>query len=355
MAEPMTGEPRQLRTAVVGLGKLGLLHAATFNVLPGCKLVAVADKAGTVLQGLKARTKDVETFSDHKKLLKEAKPDLVAIATPTGLHVPVALDCIAQGLPVFIEKPLSLDATQAKPLLDALKAKPVVNMVGYMTRFLPTYRKAKDIIASGVLGQPQMLRSSMYVAQLFKTGKGWRYDKKISGGGVLTTQNSHLIDMLLWYFGPIDWVSAHETHLYSKGVEDSAHVFFNFKSGLRGYLDSSWSAKHYRTPTMAIHVQGENGTLDVGDDECRLFVDEAKAGYEKGFRTWRKPDLTHGSAFDIGGGNYSDQAMQFLGAIRGTDKVESDVRSAHMVQCVIDAAYASSEKRGAGVQVVTAG
>jgi predicted dehydrogenase len=344
-------EAQTLRTAVVGMGKLGLLHAATFNILPGCKLVAVADKTKTVLQALKARTDGVEVYTDHEKLLKEATPDLVAIATPTGNHVPIALDCIAQGLPVFIEKPLSLSAAQAKPLLDALKQKPVVNMVGYMTRFLPTYRKAKEVIASGALGKQQMLRSSMYIGQLFRTGKGWRYDKKVSGGGVLMTQNSHLLDMLLWYFGGIDWVSAQQTFLYSKDVEDSAHVFMQFKNGLRGYFDSSWSARHYRTPTMAIHVQGENGTLDVGDDDVRVFLDEASGGYSKGFTTWQKPDLLHGSVFDIGGGNYSDQAMQFLNAIRGIGKVESDVRSAHMVQCVIDAAYSSAEQRGAPVQV----
>lgn len=340
-------EAATLRTAVVGMGKLGLLHAATFNVLPGCKLVAVSDKAKTVLQGFKARAKGVETYTDHEKLLKEAKPDLVAIATPTGLHVPIALDCIDRGLPVFIEKPLSLDAEQAGPLLTALKKKPVVNMVGYMTRFLPTYRKAKEIVASGALGQLQMLRSSMYIGQLFRTGKGWRYDKKVSGGGVLTTQNSHLIDLLLWYFGPVDYISAHRTHLYSKDVEDSAHLFFQFKGGLRGYLDSSWSAKHYRTPTMAIHVQGENGTLDVGDDDVRLFLEEERGSYAKNFTTWRKPDLEQGAVFDIGGPNYSHQAMQLLGALRGTDKVESDVFSAHAVQCVIDAAYNSASQNGA--------
>ena len=93
-----------------------------------------------------------------------------------------------------------------------------------------------------------------------------------SGGGVLMTQNSHLIDMLLWMFGRVDLVSAHTSQLYSRAVEDHAHVFFQFASGLRGFLDASWSARHYRTPTMAIHVQGEAGTLDVNDDRVALFL-----------------------------------------------------------------------------------
>src|ERR1043166_7894818 len=108
-----------LRTA--GIGKLGLLHAATFNILPGCRLIAVADKNKTVLSALKENTDGVQTYTEHEKLLKETKPDLVAIATPTGLHVPIALDCIALGIPVFIETPLSLTAAQPKALLEDVR------------------------------------------------------------------------------------------------------------------------------------------------------------------------------------------------------------------------------------------
>jgi hypothetical protein len=86
----------------------------------------------------------------------------------------------------------------------------------------------------------------------------------------------------------------------------------------------------------------------------RLFLDEASGTYAKGFSTWQKPDLLQGTAFDIGGPNYSDQAMQFLGAIRKTATVESDIQSAYAVQCVIDAAYASAEQRGAPTQVKAA-
>lgn len=348
-------DPCELRAAVIGLGKLGLLHAATLNVLPGCRLIAVADKAKTVLNSLKARTDGVETFTDHRVLLDQSNPDVVAIATPTGLHVPVAIDCVERGLPVFIEKPLSLNAPQARPLLAALEQHPVVNMVGYMTRFLRTFIKAEELIRSGILGELQMLRSSMYIAQLFKRGKGWRYDRAVSGGGVLTTQNSHLIDLLLWFFGDVDWVSAQTSALYSTDVEDHAHLFFQFRNGLRGFLDASWSARHFRTPTVSIHVQGSNGTLDVDDDQVRLFLDSNSNGHEPGWRTWRKPDLYRGTLFDIGGPNYTDQALEFVGAVRGENDVSSDVASAYKVQCLLDAAYASSAKNGAPVTIDATG
>ena len=344
----MTSGP-PLRAAVVGMGKLGLLHAGLFNVQPGTRLVGLADKSDQILRAVQSKTAGIDTFSDHRELLRELRPDLVAIATPTGSHCEIAAECVAAGAHVFIEKPLCLRPADAEPLMVALQRTPRIAMVGYMTRFLETFRKAKELIALGVLGRLQMLRSTMYVGQLFREGKGWRYDPAVSGGGVLMTQNSHLIDMLLWMFGPVELVSAHTSKLYSQAVEDHAHVFFHFSSGLRGFLDASWSARHYRTPTMTIHVQGEGGTLDVTDDRVGLYLSTGSHGIDAGWHEWRKPDLYRGVPFDIGGSHYTLQAVQFLDAIRGVATVESDVASAFGVQQVISAAYESASRRGVPV------
>ena len=154
-----------------------------------------------------------------------------------------------------------------------------------MGRYIDTFAKAKEIVAIGVLGKLQMLRSSMYVSQLFKPGKGWRYEKDVSGGGVLITQNTHVIDKLLWMFGDVEDVNGRTVTLYSSTVEDYCHAMFSFRSGLVGYLDASWSARHYRTPTIAIHVQGSAGTLDVDDDQVRLFLDKPFGQFPEGWST----------------------------------------------------------------------
>ena len=101
-------------------------------------------------------------------------------------------------------------------LLGVLERAHLTNAVGYMARHLDTMRAAKRIIAAGALGRLIHLESSMYVAQLFGPGRGWRYDPALSGGGVLLTQNSHLIDLLLWLFGPIARVSGHVKSWYRK-------------------------------------------------------------------------------------------------------------------------------------------
>lgn len=341
----------ELRAAVVGLGKLGLLHAATLNALPGCRLVAVSDTTKTLLSAIESTLPGIRTYADHRKLIDECKPDVVAIATPTGLHCSIATDFVLARIPVFIEKPLAARLEQATPLSRALEVQPVTTMVGYMTRFIPTFEKAKEIIDSGALGRGQMFRSSMYIWQLFNVGKGWRYDRTQSGGGVMITQNSHVIDLLLWYFGRVATVSAHTSRFYSKAVEDHAHVVFECESGLRGFMDASWSARHHRTPSIAIHYQGEQGTLDVDDDEVRLFLDRAYGDYTSGWRTWSKPDLPSAATIDIGGAHYTRQMEAFVSAVRGVGRVQSDVRSALETQRVIEAAYRSAERNGEPIRV----
>ena len=199
---------------------------------------------------------------------------------------------------------------------------------------------------SGALGNLQLLRSTMYATQLFQTGKGWRYDRSISGGGVLATQNTHVVDLLLWMFGEIDEVSAHTRSLYSKSVEDYVHAHLGFASGLTGYLDASWSVRHYRSPTINIHVQGENGTLEVTDDSVSLYLDAAEGGFGPGWSSWSMPDLYRGVSFDIGGPHYTQQAEDFLTAVRTGAGVSSDVRSAYRTQCVVDAIYLSAAEHG---------
>jgi len=351
----MTGHTAQdaptLNVGVIGFGKLGLLHAGIVNALPGSRLAAVCDTSSTSLKMLATYMPDVDMHKDHRTMLVKSSLDAVFIASPTGLHVDMAVDCVDQGVPVFIEKPLALNAAQARPLQEALVKRPVVNAVGYMGRYVATFRKAKEIIASGALGRLQMMRANMYVGQLFQPGKGWRYDKEASGGGVLITQNAHLIDKLLWMFGPVERVNGNVTSLYSKTVEDHANAFLQFENGLVGSFDASWSERHVRKPSMSIHVQGSAGTLDVDDDEVRLFLDADHGDLKAGWTTWRMPDLFEPVTFDVAGPYYTQQAEAFLNAVRGGDAVSSDVASAVRTQQVIDAIYLSAERSGAPVHI----
>jgi predicted dehydrogenase len=127
---------------------------------------------------------------------------------------------------------------------------------------------------------------------------------------------------------PVQWVSGHTQRLYSEEVEDAAHGVFNFASGLKASIDTSWSERHHRTLTMNISLQAENGTLEFNEDEVKVYLDSPAQGLPEGWSTWKKPDLFQGVSIDVGGPHYTRQAEAFVESIRNNKPVHNDARAA---------------------------
>ncbi|RIK81942.1 hypothetical protein DCC62_01070 [candidate division KSB1 bacterium] len=177
-----------LNVAVVGIGKMGLLHAGIMNGLEGVRLSAIADTSKFLLGFAQSLKDDLNIYDDYREMLDKAKPDAAVLATPVFLHVPMAAECVKRGIPFFLEKPLSIVSRDADDLVADIEKKKLTTMVGYMMRYVETFAKAKELLQSGALGEIITFNATIYVSQLFKTGKGWRYDKKESGGGVVIGQ-----------------------------------------------------------------------------------------------------------------------------------------------------------------------
>ena len=341
-----------MKVGVIGLGKMGLLHGGISNSLEQTELVAAADKDKILPGFMRKLNSSLTIYDDYVKMLDEAGLNAAIITTPVHLHVPIAEDCANRGIHFFCEKPMSLNGESAVKLYNIVKENNVVSMIGYMMRYLDTFKEGKRVLDSGALGKLITFNGSIYVGQLFREGKGWRYDKEKSGGGVLMNQGSHLVDMILWYFGRAVKASGSLTSHYAQGVEDFAHGTLEFNSGLKGWLDISWSKKHHRLVDTLISVQGENGTLEVTDDELKVYLDESSSGFDSGWTVKNKTELYKGVQFDIGGPEYSAELIDFYEAISKGEKVESDVASGLRVQRVIDAMYVSSKQSSAAVEVV---
>jgi predicted dehydrogenase len=340
-----------MKVAVIGIGKMGMLHAGIMNGLKDVELCAISDTSNFLLGAAKSLKKNLAVFDDYKKMLDNGKPDAVVIATPVFLHVPMAEECALRDIPFLMEKPLSNRSKDAEELVTDIEKRNLTTMAGYMMRYVDTFMKAREILKSDSLGRLITFNASIYVSQLFRTGKGWRYSKKESGGGVVISQATHLIDLLQWLFGPVNYVSAHMKSWFSREVEDFAHSFFEFESGLTGALDSSWSVRHHRLMEIVIQVHAENGTLLVSDDCVKLFLDAEAADFPQGWTNLRNPDLFQGVEIDLGGPQYTRQDADFLSAVRKGSKVESDLKNAYYVQRIVDSIYASAEKRGEPVYI----
>lgn len=339
-----------MRVAVVGIGKMGMLHAGILNGLHGVELCAISDNSKFLL-GFAKSIKNIPTYDNYLKMLDKEKPDAAVLATPVFLHVPMAQECVNRGIPFLVEKPLSVRGADAQQLVDDVERKSLTTMVGYMMRYIDTFARARAILDSGALGHLINFNATVYVSQLFKTGKGWRYSKKESGGGCIIGQATHLIDLLRWYFGDVDYVSGHTRSFYSTEVEDFAHAYLAFKKGVTGWFDSSWSVRHHRLLETVINVNGEHGNLTVTDDDVRLFLDKPGGGYDAGWTHFSIAELWQGVEIDLGGPQYTRQDADFVDAVRNGRKLGTDVRSAFEVQRIVDAIYDSAERKGEPVRL----
>jgi predicted dehydrogenase len=322
------------------MGKMGILHGGILQALDGVKVCAIADKEKLIPSFVAKILPNIEVYNDYKKMLDKENLDLVYITTPTSLHAAIAEECVDRGLNFFVEKPLGTSVNDCVTLVNKIKQQSVINMVGYCKHYVDTFRKAKQIIDSGILGDLVYLNSYMYVSQMFSPGRGWRYKRESSGGGVLNILATHLVDILLWFFGDISQVNGKIKSYYSEDVEDFVHSYLLFKSGLEGYLDASWSVRNYRLPEIRVEVDAKNGKLIVTDDYVKLYSDKTSQ-----WQTWYKQDLYNGVDIDVGGPEYTREDKHMVESVRSKQNPETDVPYAFKVQKITDAIYESALKK----------
>jgi predicted dehydrogenase len=250
--------------------------------------------------------------------------------------------CIKNNVNFFVEKPLAGNLEECKQLCSNLKGTDLVHAVGYSKRFLDTFVKGKELLDSNMLGELVYVKSSMYVSQLFSSGKGWRYKKTESNGGVLLEFASHLVDLLLWYFGSIKYVATMVKSYYSKEVEDFAHSAIEFETGLKGYLDTSWSIRNHRLPEIMIEIHGTNGMMILNDDFVRVKLDETDGNFPAGDTTIYKQALSSGTLIDIAGPEYTKEDIHVVDCARTKKQTMINSFDASRAQSVIDSMYSSS-------------
>lgn len=329
-----------INVAVIGMGKMGILHTGILNSFGDVEVKVLVDTQDTVLDFIKAGLPSVKIYKNYTDALNYEDVDLVYITTPNSLHTKIALECVQREIPFFVEKPLGTSVDDCLPLIKSFERKQLINMIGYSKRYIDTFRKGKQLISSERLGDLIYFSSYIYVSQLFKPGKGWRYKWGSSGGGVLNTLATHLVDLLLWYFGDISSLEGNIMNYYSKNVDDFVHAYMNFDSGLSGYMDASWSVRNYRIPEIKLQVECERGMLIITDDYVKIFTDDTS-----NWKTYYKQDLFKGVEFDLGGPEYTREDRHMIDCVRNNTNTDIDIFEGFKVQNIIETIYKSASSK----------
>jgi len=331
-----------MKVGIIGLGKMGLLHAGILNTFSNVQLTSIAEKETMVTKFVKNSLPQVTVYNDYKEMLESENLDLVYITTPISLHFPIALLCIKNKINFFVEKPLTKNLNEAEILCSKLKGLQIIHCVGYNRRFIDTFSYTKKLLENNILGEIKSVKGNMYMSNIFSKSKGWRLSKKMSGGGVLLDFGSHLVDLLLWYCGSIRKVEGEIKSIYSKEVEDEAHMELEFENAIHGSLDTSWSIKGYRLAEINLELHGKNGILKVNEDYIKIQLKKPVNGFHENETLIYKQSLNTGASFDIGGPEFTKEDEHVVNCVTMKKQTMLNIFEASRTQSVIDAMYKSA-------------
>jgi predicted dehydrogenase len=261
--------------------------------------------------------------------------DAVIITTPVQTHAKIILDLVASNgaISLFVEKPLAANHEEARKICEAVGKSSAIHMVGLQKRFAATFSKGKELLANGEIGTPQFFRGHIFSSDVFSGGGGWRLKK--GSGGVAVDLGPHIVDLILWYFGDPSKVSGVSKSLYS-AVEDYVHATFEFRNGLLGNIDMSWSIRNYRLPELYLEVHGSHGTLTVSDDFVKLQLDEAGTNLPAGTHMFRRPELQPSVPFLLAEPEFTLEDVAFRSALTNGKAAEPDFLAGARVNELID-------------------
>jgi predicted dehydrogenase len=337
-------ETKKIRTAVIGLGKLGILHMSVVNMIPDAELCAIADVNKSLAKYVEQAGIKAPFYSDTDRMLAEVKPDAAVICTPAFANLSVVEQCLVRDMDLFVEKPLAHTLEAAKRMIGLVAGRNVVHATGYLFAHMGIYKRAKAILSSGALGRLYRVRSGVYTSEVFAKKKGWLYDPEKAGGGAVINIASHLLYVLYWFFGTARTVTAQTRHIYSD-VEDAGSALLEFDDGLQGVMDVSWSVPGYRLPYTEIHVEGDNGTMELTNDYLKLYLYKATKEFPKEWTTIHKIDLPSTSRFEIGAEGLYEEDQDFIRQAHGRGKPAVSWNDGFEVQRMVEAIYRSAAQK----------
>ncbi|HSV49720.1 MAG TPA: Gfo/Idh/MocA family oxidoreductase [Candidatus Acidoferrales bacterium] len=319
----------KLRVGIVGLGKMGIMHACLLSTFPNVDVAALCDRSRLIRTIAKQPFKKAVVTEDLEKFVG-LDLDAVFVLTPIPSHYPIIKLIYDREIAenVFVEKTLTGRFSQSQELQALCEQRGGVNMVGYMKRFGVTFNLAKELLAQNVLGALSSFSAYAFSSDFADVDEGSTLS--VARGGVLEDLGSHVVDLSVWLFGDLKPISAVFNSRISPNSEDDVSFTVKGVDGLSGVFDVSWRRPDFRMPEFGVTVHGDNGSLSVNDDEVKLVLDDSQ------LKRWYRADMDDNVGFLLGGPEYYREDSHFLDSVTSGVAAKSDFKEALRVDFLID-------------------
>ena len=267
------------RYGLIGCGRISPNHlAAALGNSEDIELVAVCDvvpeRMDEALVRAGVNPNAVRKYTDYMNMVLLEQLDLVAIATDSGSHATIGLDCINFGCHVIIEKPIALSISDADRLVHAAKRRRVVLCSCHQNRFNKSIQKLREAVEENRFGR--LLHGAAHIrwsrGRDYYEHASWR-GTWASDGGALMNQCLHNIDLLRWMMGDgIEEVFAYTARLKHDYIEaeDLGLALVKFSNGAYGIIEGTTNV-YPKNLEETLYVFGENGTVKVGGKSVNVI------------------------------------------------------------------------------------
>ena len=267
-----------MRVIIIGAGRIGQRHAEHISEIG--ELVAVCDVDEN--KGKQLAVNHQVPFFNSLTALLEAKleADLVAVCTPNGMHAEHSISSLKAGFHVLCEKPMALSIKECEAMLKASEDAKKKLFVVKQNRFNPPVMAVKELLDNDALGKIYSVQLSCFWNRNESYYKGsWRGTKQWDGG-ILFTQFSHFIDLLLWLIGDIAELQTMLGNVSSRNdieFEDSCVVNCKFTNGALGSLNFTINSFE-KNMEGSLTIFGEKGTVKIGGEYLNLLEYQSMQG-----------------------------------------------------------------------------
>lgn len=301
----MSTTPRPIRWGILGTGSIATKFATGLGFLPDAELVAVGSRSQEGADRFGAQFGIPRCHASYAALANDPDVDVVYISTPHPFHKANTILCLEAGKAVLCEKPFALNAAEAEAMVATARRRGVFLMEAMWSRYYPAQVRARELLAAGAIGEPQILNADLGFQAKFNPA-GRLFDPAL-GGGALLDVGVYPVSLASMIFGAPNDVTS-RAHLGATGVDERAAMILAYDGGRFAVL---YTATRTNTPHEAT-ILGSEGILRIGRDwhkPDRLIL--SKPG---------QPDETIDLPFEGNGYNY--EATEVMACLRA-GKLES--------------------------------
>jgi myo-inositol 2-dehydrogenase/D-chiro-inositol 1-dehydrogenase len=231
-------DPNDIGVAVLGAGRMGQTHIANLASIPNARVVVVADPVEAAATAGRDLARAARASVDPLAAIHDPDVDAVVIVTPTSTHAALIEAAIRAGKAVWSEKPIAQDMAETARIVDLWKASDVPVQLGFMRRFDPGYRRAKDLIDRGELGRVEQFRA------LSRDTFPPPLEFLLTCGGSFLDMSVHDLDLARFLVGEVEEVHAWASVLFDERFAraddwDTSVIMLRFRNGALGVVETS--------------------------------------------------------------------------------------------------------------------